>query len=116
KVNGRTVFGIDVRLPNMSVASVAISPVPGGKLKSADDKKALAVKGVRQVIKLDHAVAVLGDHMGATKQGMTALSPTWDDGRNATMTTQSLVSAQRAALDKQGAVARDDGKALDTIS
>ncbi len=116
KVNGRTVFGIDVRLPNMSVASVAIAPVPGGKLQTADDKKALAVKGVRQVIKLDHAIAVLADHMGAAKQGLAAAAPTWNDGPNATLTTQSLVADLRAASEKPGVVARNDGKAQDAIA
>jgi isoquinoline 1-oxidoreductase beta subunit len=115
KVNGQARFGIDVRLPNMSVAAVAISPVLGGKLRSADDKKALAMKGVRQVVKLDRAVAVLGDHMWAAKQGLLALSPTWNEGPNATMTTQSLVADLRTASQRQGAVARNDGKAVEAI-
>jgi isoquinoline 1-oxidoreductase beta subunit len=115
KVNGQAQFGIDVRLPNMSVAAVAISPVPGGKLQSVDEKQAMTVKGVRQVIKLDHAVAVLGDHMWAAKQGLAALSPTWNEGPNATLTTASLVAGLRAAAEKQGAVARNDGDASKAI-
>src|SRR5450830_1809543 len=58
KTNGKALFGIDARLPNMAIATVAASPVVGGKLKSADEQKAMAVKGVRQVLKLDNAVAV----------------------------------------------------------
>ncbi len=115
KVDGKARFGIDVRLPNMSVAAVAISPVLGGKLQSADERKAMAVKGVRQVVKLDNAVAVLGDHMWAAKQGLAALSPTWDEGKNASLTTETLVAGLRAASEKQGAVARNDGQATQVI-
>ncbi|WP_116809603.1 xanthine dehydrogenase family protein molybdopterin-binding subunit [Steroidobacter cummioxidans] len=111
KINGQARFGIDVRLPNMSVAAIAISPVLGGKLQAGDENQAMAVKGVRQVIKLDHAVAVLADHMWAAKQGLAALSPTWNEGANATLTTQTLVAGLRAASEKPGAVARNDGQA-----
>jgi len=109
KVNGAAQFGIDVRLPNMSVAAIAISPVPGGKLQSADERKALALKGVRQVVKMDDAVAVLGDHMWAAKQGLAAVAPTWNDGPHAAMTTQQIVASMSEASKKAGAVARNVG-------
>jgi isoquinoline 1-oxidoreductase subunit beta len=115
KTNGRAQFGIDVRLPNMSVAAVAISPVPGGRVASLNEQKALAVKGVRQVVKLDHAVAVLADHMGAAKQGLTALGTTWSDGANAAVTTQSIVASMEEASRKQGAIARNDGDAQNAL-
>jgi isoquinoline 1-oxidoreductase beta subunit len=115
KTNGRAQFGIDVRLPNMSVAAVAISPVPGGRLKSIDEQKALGIKGVRQVLRLDHAIAVLADHMGAAREGLTALAATWSDGSNAAVTTQSIVASMEEASRKQGAVARNDGNAQSAI-
>src|SRR5688572_18837677 len=77
KVNGSAQFGIDIRLPEMRIATVAASPVPGGKLKSTNDAKALAVKGVHEVLKLEDAVAVVADHMWSARQGLTALAPTW---------------------------------------
>jgi Aerobic-type carbon monoxide dehydrogenase, large subunit CoxL/CutL homologs len=100
KVNGTAMFGIDTRLPGMKIAAVAISPVFGGKLAKVDDSKALAVKGVRQVVKLDDALAVVADHMGAAKKGMEALEITWDEGANAKLSTgdilQQLESAPRS--------------------
>jgi isoquinoline 1-oxidoreductase beta subunit len=47
KVNGSAQFGIDVRVPEMLVGTIATCPVFGGKLKAVDDKPALAVKGVK---------------------------------------------------------------------
>src|SRR5215475_8976048 len=64
KVNGTAVYGIDVRPPGVRIATLAQSPVFGGRVKSVDDAAAKAVKGVRQIVRLDDAVAVVADHMG----------------------------------------------------
>src|SRR5262249_4534941 len=64
KVNGRAKFGIDTMQPGMKVAAIAISPVFGGKLKSLNEAAVRAVKGVRQVVRIEEAVAVVADHMG----------------------------------------------------
>jgi hypothetical protein len=50
KVNGTAVYGIDVRPPGVKVATLAQSPVFGGRVKSVNDKAAKAVKGVRQIV------------------------------------------------------------------
>ena len=71
----------------MKIGTVAACPVLGGKLKSVDDSKALAVKGVHQVVHLDDAVCVVADHMGAAKKGLAALEIVWDEGPNAKLTT-----------------------------
>src|SRR5712671_6105296 len=41
KVNGRTEFGIDVRLPGMKIAAIAVSPVLGGRAKRVNERAAL---------------------------------------------------------------------------
>src|SRR5262249_3418492 len=59
KVNGTAQFGIDAKVPRMkfaSIASIAISPVIGGKVRSVDDSAAKAVRGVRRIVTLDDAV------------------------------------------------------------
>jgi len=57
KVNGKAQYGIDVRLPGMKIATVAVSPVVGGKVAGLDERKALAIKGVHQVVRLDDSPA-----------------------------------------------------------
>src|SRR3989440_4830882 len=69
KVNGTAVYGIDARPPGVKIATLAQSPVFGGRVKSVDDSAAKTVKGVRQIVRLDDAVAVVADHMGAAKKG-----------------------------------------------
>ena len=101
KVNGKAKFGIDVMIPGMKFATVAACPVFGGKLASVDDSKAMAIKGVRQVVRLDNAVAVVGDHMWAAMQGLAALDIEWDDGPNAKVTTADIVSRWSARRRRQ---------------
>lgn len=66
-------FGIDVRVPDMMIATVATCPVYGGRLKSIDDRRTRAVPGVKDVIRLHDAVAVTGRHYWAAKCGLEAL-------------------------------------------
>ena len=90
KVNGTAVYGIDVRPPGVKIATLAQSPVFGGRVKSVDDAAAKSVKGVRQIVRLDDAVAVVADHMGAAKKGLAALVIEWDDGPHAKLTTEDI--------------------------
>ena len=115
KVNGKAKFGIDAMMPGMKFATVAACPVFGGKLKSVDDSNAMAVKGVRQVVKIDNAVAVIGDHMWAAMQGLGALDIEWDEGPNANLTTESIVEQMARASQNDGGVARNDGDFAKTI-
>ena len=116
KVDGTAQFGIDVRLPGMKIATVAASPVVGGKVAGLDESKAKAVKGVRQVVRLDDAVAVVADHMWAAKQGLAALGVTWDDGPNAKLSTADIVRGLAAASETPGVVAKKEGDAPAAIA
>jgi len=111
KVNGTAVYGIDARPPGVKIATLAQSPVFGGRVKSLDDRAAKAVKGVRQIVRLDDAVAVVADHMGAAKKGLAALKVEWDDGPHATLTTADVARELEQATLGSGAVARTVGDA-----
>ncbi|TLZ43742.1 MAG: xanthine dehydrogenase family protein molybdopterin-binding subunit, partial [Gammaproteobacteria bacterium] len=63
KVDGGVVYGIDVMLPGMKFATLAASPVFGGKVAHVDPGPANRIPGVRKVVVLDDMVAVVGDHM-----------------------------------------------------
>jgi isoquinoline 1-oxidoreductase beta subunit len=109
KVNGTAVYGIDARPPGVKIATLAQSPVFGGRVKRVDDAAAKAVKGVRQIVQLDDAVAVVADHMGAAKKGLAALTVEWDDGPHAKLDTQSIVGELEKATLNAGAVAQTIG-------
>ena len=109
KVNGTAMYGIDVKIPGMKIATVAASPAFGGTLASFDDAAALKVPGVHQVAKLDNAVAVIADHYWAAKQGLEAGAARFDDGPHAAVSTADVVAALAKASENPGAVARNDG-------
>ena len=119
KVNGKAKFGIDAIVPGMKFATVAACPVFGGKLKSVDESKTKAIAGVRQVVRIENAVAVVGDHMWAAMQGLQALDIEWDEGPNANVTTESIVAQMARASKNNGVAARTDGdfaKAIPTAA
>lgn len=109
KVNGSARYGIDAIVPGMKFAALAQSPAFGGSLKGVDERKALAVKGVRQVVKLDDCVAVIADHTGAARKGLAALEIVWDDGPNAGVSSASLADALAKASDGAAARVRQEG-------
>jgi len=109
KVNGTAVYGIDVRPPGVKIATLAQSPVFGGRVKNVNDTAAKAVKGVRQIVRLDDAVAVVADHMGAAKKGLEALQIEWDDGPHAKLSTKDIADELEKATLTPGAVAQNIG-------
>jgi isoquinoline 1-oxidoreductase beta subunit len=115
KVDGSAQFGIDARLPNMGIAAVAASPVMGGKVAAVDEQKAMAVKGVRQVLRIEGAVAVVADHFWAAKQGLLAAAPRFDDGPNANVSTAAIVADMMKVSQNAGAIAKNTGDALKAL-
>jgi len=109
KVNGSAKFGFDVAMPGMRHAAVLSCPIIGGALGSVDEKPALAVKGVRQVIRLTDAVVVVADHGGAARKGLAALDPQWSGGLS--LSTADLVATFDVALTREGVVAETRGDA-----
>ncbi|KVX55824.1 xanthine dehydrogenase family protein molybdopterin-binding subunit [Burkholderia stagnalis] len=110
KVDGTAQFGLDVRLPGMLYAVIVNSPVFGGTVASIDDTAAKRIGGVRQVVRADNAVAVVGDHTWAAKRGASALVVKWNEGAGAKVSTKDIAADHaRAADSAKGAVARKDG-------
>ena len=112
KVMGKPVFGADVRLPNMLYAAIRQCPVFGGTLKSYDETAIKGQKGVRQVVPLSNAVAVVAESWWQAKQALEAMPVTWDEGPNGKVTSASIMAFLRTGLTAtDAAVARNDGDA-----
>ncbi|MBV8604826.1 MAG: xanthine dehydrogenase family protein molybdopterin-binding subunit [Pelomonas sp.] len=99
KVNGRAVYGIDVKLPGMVYASLEQSPVIGGTPKSFDATKARAMPGVIDVVQIPDGVAVVADTYWHAKTAREALSVQWDEGPVAALDDASMWQGIRAAAD-----------------
>ncbi|HVP44613.1 MAG TPA: molybdopterin cofactor-binding domain-containing protein [Terriglobales bacterium] len=90
KVNGKAVFGIDVRMPGLLVATIARCPVFGGKLAKFDATRAKAVSGVKHVVQVPSGVAVVGDSFWSAQKGREALQVTWDEGPHAALSSAGI--------------------------
>jgi isoquinoline 1-oxidoreductase beta subunit len=60
-------------------------------------------------VRLDDAVAVVADHMGAAKKGLAALVIEWDDGPHAKVSTQDIADELEKATFRPGTVAQNIG-------
>ena len=110
KVTGKPIFGIDVRVPNMLYAAIVQSPVFGGTPKSYDEAKIRGSKGVRQIVALPNAVAVVADSWWQAKQAADALPVTWDEGPNGKVSSAEITELLRGGLaGAEAAVVRKNG-------
>lgn len=117
KVNGKQVYGFDLKLPGMLNAAIKESPVFGGKVKSFDGARVAGLKGVRKVLQVgDTAVAVVADTWWQANSALAALPVTWDEGTGAAVSSADIDRMLKAGLDAEqafvGNQAGDAKKAL----
>jgi isoquinoline 1-oxidoreductase beta subunit len=117
---GRGTFGIDAMMPGMVYASIARSPVFGGKLKSYDDQEARKVRGVQKVVQLPGfkpphgfqalgGVAVIADNTWAAMKGREKLKLDWEAGENASYDSAAYKQSLLETVRKPQKVARNVG-------
>lgn len=102
KVDGSAEFGIDVRLPGMLYASIALCPELGGTVASVDSAAALAIPGVRRVVPTASAVIVVAEHFWRAMKARDALRIVWTPGPNAHLDNAAIWSQLNAAAAKPG--------------
>ena len=90
KVTGAAEFGLDVRVPDMLYAAITQSPVFGGTLKSIDEAKIKSMAGVKRVVSLPNAVAVVADSYWRAKKALEALPIVWEEGANAKLNSVAI--------------------------
>lgn len=121
KVDGTAIFGMDVQLPGMLYASIVHSPTIYGKVQSYDATKAMAIKGVRFVLKTERvffhgpysdsggfdqklrgksdAIAVVSESYWSALKAKKLIQVSWNAlGFGETATEQYFNQAKAAAL------------------
>jgi len=109
KINGKTVFGIDVKLPGMLHAALAQCPVIGGKVVSYDASKAKSMPGVKHVVQITDGVAVVADSWWRAKTARDTISIQWDEGANKTLSSEGVFAGLASAMSKPGAQIKAQG-------
>jgi len=98
-VRGRLGYGCDLRRPGMLHAVLARPPLRGARLRAFDPAPALAVPGVRHVVKVGDCVAVVAETTWDAIRGRDALSPDWEGGQGAGFSSEGFEVLLGQALD-----------------
>jgi isoquinoline 1-oxidoreductase beta subunit len=110
KVTAQPIYAVDVRLPGMLYAAIVHCPVFGGAPKTINDSAVASMKGVRRVVRLPNAVAVIADSWWRAKRAVEALPIEWDPRGNGQVSSASIAASVRAGLSEgKSQVGRSDG-------
>ncbi len=102
KVQGKAIYGIDVKLPGMLNAAVKAAPVFGAKLKSFDAAKVAGMRGVKKVVPVEeHAIAVIADTWWNAKTALEALPVEWEKTPNDAVSSASIAEFLKAGLEAE---------------
>jgi isoquinoline 1-oxidoreductase subunit beta len=102
KARGRTQYGMDVKLPGMLYAAIIPCPVLGGKVASVDSAAVSRRPGVRSVVNIGDAVAVVANHYWTARSAADSLLITWDEGAAAKLDTPTIFATLDKAKDRDG--------------
>jgi isoquinoline 1-oxidoreductase beta subunit len=118
KLNGKQIYGIDLKMPGMLNAAIRDCPVFGGKLKSYDEVQIKSMPGVRHVVRVgETGVAVVADNWWQAKKALDALPVTWDEGANASVSSASIAERLKEGLDApEAAIGQKIGDAPGAIA
>lgn len=104
KLNGKQIYGTDLKLPGMVNATVRACPHFGGKIKSFDAAAVAKMPGLRKVVQIDDAtVAVVADTWWQAKTALDALPIVWDEGPNKDVSSESIAELLKGGLDAKDA-------------
>jgi isoquinoline 1-oxidoreductase subunit beta len=106
KVDGRAVFGIDLKRNNLHVACVARPPAFGATLNGFGAAKVQGIPGVTHVVEVSSGVAVVANHFWGASRGRAALELEWDLGPNAKLSTPDLAAKFRELAKTPGKTAK----------
>jgi len=115
KVDGSAVFGIDIQMPGLLVATVVHPPVFGTKAVSFDASRAKALPGVHHVIAIDRGIAVVAGTFWQAKKGAEALQVKWERGDNEDLNNEIIRTRWTDLAHKEGDAVCNDGDTKEAL-
>ena len=109
KVDGSVSFAGDIRLPDMLFASVRAGPAGNTSLLSVDEKAALKLRGVVQVVKTDNWVAAVASNWWAANNALDAMVPVFRTKGQMADSTEIAQSLSNAIAEGPGFRATKSG-------
>lgn len=99
KVTGEAQFGMDVQVPGMKYATIKAAPVFGSKVKSVDTTVSSGQQGVKKIINLGDAVAVIADGYWQAKTTLDALPIEFETTENSGLNQEEIMDRYSKAMD-----------------
>lgn len=99
KVTGEAKFGLDVQVPGMKYATVKAAPVFGSKVKSVNTTVSSGQLGVKKILNLGDAVAVIADGYWQAKTSLDALPIEFETTENSGLNQDEILDRYRKAMD-----------------
>lgn len=117
KVNGKAEFGLDVRRPDMLFAVIKHAPVCGSKvLGIKNEDQVLAMPGIRQIVKMDDAIAVVGDNTWRAKNASLAAQLDIETNGNESLDDAGIKKMLNDAMKEDPTVVfEDEGNVNDSL-
>jgi isoquinoline 1-oxidoreductase beta subunit len=125
-VQGKPLFGLDIKREGMLIAMITHPPAFGMKIKSLDDSKTRSMPGIKDVIRINvepegwnpqwsdvnsypELVAVVGNTTWEVMQAKKELNIQWETESKAENTSNHFTSLSDLIKTGKGKVARSDG-------
>jgi len=109
KVNGEAVFGADVQIPDMLIATTIHAPVFGSTIGKINTEEALKLSGVVKVIKIQDAVAVIAKNTWSAFQAAKLVDIQWQLKSNG-LDSDTIKRDMQLALKEEGITVVETGK------
>jgi len=112
KVDGRAIFGIDVKVDGMVYATTSHHSLLTAKVSSIDSTDTKSVPGVLDVIEVERrvfgntapSIAVIADSYYAATQGQKKLKINWNTGSDGNFNTDKVFEDLKKMKNEKGAV------------
>jgi isoquinoline 1-oxidoreductase beta subunit len=108
-VTGHAVYGADISLPDMLMASVARRPTARAEVQSMNMDAAKAVAGVVDVVSIESGMAVVAHNTWAAIHGREKLQVSWTQEQNPQANTDAYALQLISAAEKTGRAVKKQG-------
>ncbi len=102
KSNGKAIFGIDVKIPGMLIATVVHPRLLSKGIKSANFEKALASPGVHNILEIDNGIAIVADTFWQANSATYLLEVEWKNDKLKDISSDALFNRWAKLAIKNG--------------
>lgn len=102
KLEGSAVFGLDVRVPGMLVATVIHAPIIAARPQSVNSLRATTLPGVRRVLIIESGIAIVADTFWQAQNGAEALEIEWDESKAVSISSPEIQKRLAGLAETEG--------------